>query len=119
MNAVGRSFYESLTLNSAGTFFTDRKSGGGRCAEVTVIRGSTVIRYLHNFLHIKNLRVKRFVHKSFSYSDLGLKRQNEDATDKKSEKYFEMVAPPVLLEAWSYLTLLMRFSRLVVFIYLP
>ena len=36
-------FYESLTLNSAGTFFSDRKSGGGRCAEVTVIRGSTVI----------------------------------------------------------------------------
>ena len=36
-------FYESLALNSAGTFFTDRKSGGGRCAEVTVIRGSTVL----------------------------------------------------------------------------
>ena len=36
-------FYESLPLNSAGTFFTDHKSGGGRCAEVTVIRGSTVI----------------------------------------------------------------------------
>ena len=42
MTAVGRFFYESLTLNSAGTFFTDRKSGGGRCAGVTVIRGSTV-----------------------------------------------------------------------------
>ena len=35
--------YESLALNLAGTFFTDRKSGGGRCAEVTVIRGSTVL----------------------------------------------------------------------------
>ena len=34
--------HENLTLNLAGTFFTDRKSGGGRCAEVTVIRGSTV-----------------------------------------------------------------------------
>ena len=34
-------FYESLTLNSAGTFFADRKSGGGRCAEMTVIRGSS------------------------------------------------------------------------------
>ena len=32
-------FYESLTLNWAGTFFTDRKSGGGRCAELTVISG--------------------------------------------------------------------------------
>ena len=36
-------FYESLTFNSAGTFFTDHKSGGGHCAEVTVIRGSTVV----------------------------------------------------------------------------
>ena len=42
MTDVGRFFYESLTLNSTGTFFTDYKSGGGRCAEVTVIRGSTV-----------------------------------------------------------------------------
>ena len=42
VTAVGRLFYESLTLNSAGTFFTDRKSEGGRCSEVTVIRGSTV-----------------------------------------------------------------------------
>ena len=42
MAAVARFFYESLTLNSAGTFFTDRKPGGGRCAEVTVIRGSAV-----------------------------------------------------------------------------
>ena len=42
MTDVGRFFYESLTLNSTGTFFTDCKSGGGRCAEVTVIRGSTV-----------------------------------------------------------------------------
>ena len=39
---MGGFFYESLTLNSAGTFFTDHKSGGGHCAEVTVIRGSTV-----------------------------------------------------------------------------
>ena len=43
MTAVERFFYESLTLNSAETFFTDRRSGGDRCAEVTVIRGSTVI----------------------------------------------------------------------------
>ena len=35
--------YESLALNLAGTFFTDCKSRGGRCAEVTVIRGSTVL----------------------------------------------------------------------------
>ena len=46
MTAVGRFFYESLTLNSAGTFFADRKSRGGRCAEVTVIRGSTVFLFL-------------------------------------------------------------------------
>ena len=39
-------FYESLTLNSPGTFFTDSKSGGGRCAEVTVVRGSTVMPYV-------------------------------------------------------------------------
>ena len=43
MATAGRFFYESLTLNSAGTFFTDRKSGGGRCSEMTVIRGSTVL----------------------------------------------------------------------------
>ena len=43
VTAVGRFLYESLTLNLARTFFTDRKSGGGRCAEVTVIRGSTVV----------------------------------------------------------------------------
>ena len=41
VTTVGRFFYESLTLNSVGTFFTDCKSGGGRSAEVTVIRGST------------------------------------------------------------------------------
>ena len=40
---MGGFFYESLTINSAGTFFIDRKSGDGRCAEVTVIRGSTVL----------------------------------------------------------------------------
>ena len=40
---MGGFFYESLTLNLAGTFFTDRKSGGGCCAEVTVNRGSTVL----------------------------------------------------------------------------
>ena len=43
MAAVWRFFYESLTLNLAGTFFTGRKSRGGRCTEVTVIRGSTVL----------------------------------------------------------------------------
>ena len=43
MTAVGRFFYESLTLNSVGTFFTDHESGGRRSAEVTVIRGSTVV----------------------------------------------------------------------------
>ena len=48
VTAVGRFFYESLTLNSAGTFFTDRKSGGSRCAEVTVIRGSTVLHIRRN-----------------------------------------------------------------------
>ena len=46
MTAVGRFFYENLTLNSAGTFFTDHKSRGGHRAEVTVIRGSTVLQLL-------------------------------------------------------------------------
>ena len=32
-----------MRVNWARTFFTDRKSGAGRCAEVTVIRGSTVL----------------------------------------------------------------------------
>ena len=46
---MGGFFYESLTLNLAGTFFIDRKSGGGRCAEVTVIRGSTLISSISSF----------------------------------------------------------------------
>ena len=37
----------------AGTFFTDRKSGGGRCAEVTVIRGSTVVDFKFLLKEIK------------------------------------------------------------------
>ena len=49
MAAVGRFFYESLILNLAGTFFIDRKSGGSRCAEVTVIRGSTLISSIPSF----------------------------------------------------------------------
>ena len=39
-----------MNLNSAGTFFTDRKSGGGCCEEVTVVRGSTV--YVNSNLNI-------------------------------------------------------------------
>ena len=38
----GGFFYKSLTINSAGTFFSGRLSGGDRCMEVTVNRGSTV-----------------------------------------------------------------------------
>ena len=37
---VWRFFYKSLT--AAGTFFSGRLSGGDRCMEVTVNRGSTV-----------------------------------------------------------------------------
>ena len=39
---LGGLFYEGVTLNLAGTYFTDRKSGSNRFAEVIVIRGSTV-----------------------------------------------------------------------------
>ena len=53
MATAGRFFYESLTLNLAGTFFTDRKSGGGRCSEMTVIRGSTVLDSIRMTLHFK------------------------------------------------------------------
>lgn len=35
-------FYESLTILLAGIFSTGCRSGGTRCAEVTVIRDSTV-----------------------------------------------------------------------------
>ena len=36
------SSYESLTIFFAGTFSTGGRSAGGCCAEVTVIRGSTI-----------------------------------------------------------------------------
>ena len=57
MATAGRFFYESLTLNSAGTFFTDRKSGGGRCSEVTVIRGSTVVDSIRMTLSFKKIKL--------------------------------------------------------------
>ena len=64
MTAVGRFFYESLTLNLAGTFFTDRKSGGGRCAEATVIRGFTVQEILLVVIEpgVTGLKTTRFLY---------------------------------------------------------
>ena len=53
MATAGRFSYESLTLNSVGTFFTDRKSGGGHCSEMTVIRGSTVVDSIRMTLSFK------------------------------------------------------------------
>ena len=52
MTAARKFFYESLTLNLVGTFFTDCISGGGPCAEVTVIRDSTVKQSCKNYKNI-------------------------------------------------------------------
>ena len=64
MTAVGRFFYESLTLNSAGNFFTDRRSGSDRCAEETVIRGSTVAQFNLDVSHTILIQTKVFGKKS-------------------------------------------------------
>ena len=67
MTAVGRFFYEGLTLNSAGTFFTDCKSRGGHYAEVTVIRGSTVHSFLRKVFDFIKLSLFNYIVRHVEY----------------------------------------------------